>query len=977
VAPGTPADQATAYQVDVAHDGDIPDAGLAPPLAQAWSVTLPGAVSYPLIVNGMVFVTAADKQVYALNQATGATVWSHSLGGTYAWSGLTYDQGRVFTLNNSGLLTAFDPTSGAVDWSEKLPVQYFFSSAPTAADGIVYISGAGSGGTLYAVRESDGDVLWSRSVENGDDSSPAIDDQAAYVSYACGQDYAFDRTAGDLLWHHTSSCEGGGGKTSVVASGTVFARDGILGNLMLSASTGSVLGNFTAGPAPAVADDVAFMVSSSTVKAIADAGQGSTSWQFSDGHLDTAPLLVGDLVFVGSSTGALYALDAATGTTSWSTDVGSAVPGPDEQNVSQPLTGLGAANGTLLVPAGTHLIAYRTAGAITDPPANQSSPNVDGVPAPGRMVAADVGIWSGLPGGYGYQWKLCDGDGANCDAIDGATGASFTPTSDDVGSTLRVDVTGSNDNGSSAPVESSASPAVLPGPPVNQTPPTIDGTAQEDETLFADPGTWSDDPTDYRYQWRRCDEGPPLSCDDIPGATDSWYTAVADDVGYVLEVRVVATDPAGDSAPADSDPTDEVIPALSENLSPPTISGTAQEGQTLTADPGEWSNDPFFYSYQWFTCDPDFNDCPDMPGANDSTYVVQAADAGRYIGVEVIATNEGGDSYPADSDVVGPALPAAPANVTPPTIAGTAQEGQMLTAGPGTWHGSITSYTYRWYTCNTSLDTCNKVPAETGTSYRIGAGDVGRRLMVGVVAHGAGGTSDEELSHPTDPVLPARPMIELAPAISGPARQGQTLTASPGTWSNSPTGYGYQWRRCDAAGTGCVDVLGATAATYDVSSADLGARLVIEVVAVNAGGHSAPADSNPTSVVMRATDDSFKTLKLQVRANGSLRLSEQAQNPGTYRGIATTSSADLTSKACRRHCPRPHRSDYGKGSATATDAGTTILVINPTARARKALANGRVIHVRLKVTFQSSLGGTPSTHTYSLTVKGKRGKSRG
>jgi outer membrane protein assembly factor BamB len=67
----SPGDQAGAYQQDSAHDGFIADAGLSAPLTQAWSITLPATSSYPLIVNGMVFVTASNT-LYALNQATGA-----------------------------------------------------------------------------------------------------------------------------------------------------------------------------------------------------------------------------------------------------------------------------------------------------------------------------------------------------------------------------------------------------------------------------------------------------------------------------------------------------------------------------------------------------------------------------------------------------------------------------------------------------------------------------------------------------------------------------------------------------------------------------------------------------------------------------------------------------------------------------------------------------------------------------------------
>ncbi len=103
---------------------------------------------------------------------------------------------------------------------------------------------------------------------------------------------------------------------------------------------------------------------------------------------------------------------------------------------------MAAANGTLIVPAGSKLIAYRTAGAITDPPANDSLPSIDGSAEVGQLVAADVGIWSGLPTDYAYQWQLCNAAGANCSDIDTATDSTYTPTDDETGSTLRVEVTG-------------------------------------------------------------------------------------------------------------------------------------------------------------------------------------------------------------------------------------------------------------------------------------------------------------------------------------------------------------------------------------------------------------------------------------------------------------------------------------------------------------------------------------------------------
>ena len=842
----SPADQSGAYQVDAAHDGSIADAGLAAPLTQAWSITLPAAASYPLIVNGTVFVIA-NSTLYALNQATGSTIWSHGIVGG---PGLTYDQGRVFVLSSGGLLTAFDPATGSIDWSKQLPNQWSFTSAPTGLNGIVYTGGAGSGGTVYATRESDGKLLWTQAVENGDDSSPAVDAQGVYVTYACQQDYAFDPLAGTLLWHHSTGCEGGGGATPVVANGLVFSPGFAAGNLILSASDGSEIGPFNADKPPAVANDMAFMLSGTTLTAVKDSGQGVNAWTFSFGNLDTAPLVAGSLVFIGSSSGILptsgsvYALDAATGATLWSTDnVGAAVSGS-----------LGAANGTLIVPAGSQLVAYRTAGAITDPPGNTAAPTIDGVPAVGQLLAADVGIWSGLPSSYAYQWELCDAAGANCSDINGATDFTYTPTPDDAGATLRVEVTATNNNGSSAPVESAASEAVggsSSGPPVNKTLPTIDGTAQQDGFLTADPGTWSGNPTSFSYQWRSCTSTNPSSCSDIAGETDQFYFPTSADVGDRLVVRVIATNADGDSAPADSAQTDPVLPPPPENLSSPTISGSAVVGMQLTADPGQWDGNPTSFTYQWFSCDINFDDCPNISGATDQTYVVQAAEVGRLIGVEVVASNQNGPSFPADSDVIGP-VTGPPANLTPPAITGTAREGDTLTVSQGTWSGNPTGFAFQWYSCDDALDSCNTIPAATGSSYQVGFGDLGRRLVAGVVASNSSGPSVEKRSNATGLVVPAAPSLQFAPTISGTAEVGRTLTAHPGSWTNSPTSYQYHWEQCSSTGANCQNITGAVGAGHKLASSDLGKRLVVEVVAVNAGGQSAPADSSDSPVVAAA-----------------------------------------------------------------------------------------------------------------------------
>ncbi len=80
------------------------------------------------------------------------------------------------------------------------------------------------------------------------------------------------------------------------------------------------------------------------------------------------------------------------------------------------------------------------------------------------------------------------------------------------------------------------------------------------------------------------------------------------------------------------------------------------------------------------------------------------------------------------------------------------------------------------------------------------------------------------------------PLNLTPPAVTGTADLDQTLTVTPGTWSNSDVTLTYQWQRCDAMGTNCVAVPGSTASTYAVSAADAGATLNVVETATNRFG---------------------------------------------------------------------------------------------------------------------------------------------
>ncbi|MGO9753591.1 MAG: hypothetical protein ACLP22_19190 [Solirubrobacteraceae bacterium] len=87
----------------------------------------------------------------------------------------------------------------------------------------------------------------------------------------------------------------------------------------------------------------------------------------------------------------------------------------------------------------------------------------------------------------------------------------------------------------------------------------------------------------------------------------------------------------------------------------------------------------------------------------------------------------------------------------------------------------------------------------------------------------------------------AAPSNTVAPAITGTPTQGQTLTASTGSWSDSSATFSYQWQDCDSHGNNCVNIDGATSGTYTLDGGDVGHTVVVVVTATNPGGSSSSA----------------------------------------------------------------------------------------------------------------------------------------
>lgn len=111
-----------------------------------------------------------------------------------------------------------------------------------------------------------------------------------------------------------------------------------------------------------------------------------------------------------------------------------------------------------------------------------------------------------------------------------------------------------------------------------------------------------------------------------------------------------------------------------------------------------------------------------------------------------------------------------------------------------------------------------------------------------VVSMSAGGTTTSG----------STPVNASLPRISGEARQGTMLSASNGSWDNSPDSYTYQWRRCGSAGGNCSNISGASSNRYVLRAADVSRTIRVVVTASNSLG-SASAASARTAVVLSKT----------------------------------------------------------------------------------------------------------------------------
>ena len=227
------------------------------------------------------------------------------------------------------------------------------------------------------------------------------------------------------------------------------------------------------------------------------------------------------------------------------------------------------------------------------------------------------------------------------DHIQNATGSSYNLVADDEGKTIKVRVSFTDDAGHGETLTSTATATVdaAPNSPAAGAP-TITGTAQVGETLTAGTSGIADADgltnVSYRYQWLRNDGSLDT---DIQNAANSTYTLVDADEGRIVRVRVSFTDDAGNDETLTGAATAAVDAAPnSPATGAPAITGTAQVGETLTADTsGIGDSDGLTnasYSYQWVAGG------SDIAGATGSSHTLTSSEQGQAIQVRVSFTDD-------------------------------------------------------------------------------------------------------------------------------------------------------------------------------------------------------------------------------------------------------------------------------------------------------------------------------------------------
>ena len=354
--------QSLGFQITPDHAGQLYFPSMDPPLSQRWSIDLGGTASFPIVLGNRIFVLnegTSASALYALDARTGGVLWAQSPPSGYgSWIGIAYENGMVFAIpsrspgSDGGALFAFSAIDGHQLWIQHFSYRFFGDAMPTAADGVVYVDFIS---VLFAVRESDGAILWSFFAGDAN-STPAVTADGVYVSGPC-QDYKVAPQTGQQIWYYSGNCDGGFGYSAAVYRSLEYARlldfDSNYGGT-LHVTDGSYGGSFDSTYSPAFWQNTVFYTKSNSLVGV-DISDSRPIWIDFPSSGDTYscnPVAVNGVVYMGTTHGHVYGYSTDTGSQLFTGDLG------DEISCSD-LVGIAAGDGLLVVPAGTKVFAYQ------------------------------------------------------------------------------------------------------------------------------------------------------------------------------------------------------------------------------------------------------------------------------------------------------------------------------------------------------------------------------------------------------------------------------------------------------------------------------------------------------------------------------------------------------------------------------------------------------------------------------------------
>jgi hypothetical protein len=366
---------------------------------------------------------------------------------------------------------------------------------------------------------------------------------------------------------------------------------------------------------------------------------------------------------------------------------------------------------------------------------------------------------------------------------------------------------------------------------------TITGTGTQGATLTADASALDDADGlgTLSYQWKA--DGTNIS-----GATSSTYTLTQDEVGKVITVAVSYTDGEGTSESVLSTASAAVTNTNDPVSGAVLITGTATQGQVLTADATGLSDPDGVgaFSYQWKA------DGTPISGATGSTYALTQAEVGKTITVTASYTDGGGTVESVQSSAT-----SAVANVNDDptgtvTITGTVRQGETVTANVSALADAdgLGTLSYQWKADGTDIS------GATGSTYTLTQDEVGKVVTVTVSYTDGGSTAESVLSTATAAVENVNDNPTGTVTITGTPTQGQTLTATNTLADADGLGtLSYVWKAGGAV------ITGATASTYTLTQAEVGKAITVEISYTDNEGTAETVASTATAAVANVNDD--------------------------------------------------------------------------------------------------------------------------